>query len=249
MRGISVRNWFKRAVTLWVVVWTMLFAGPAIGAGQSDYVPAGAHRYMPLLYQEQLRYWPEVPVVAYLPSLVEHESCISLKHRKCWNPASELLTKREQGVGFGQITRTWHPSGAVRFDVLSDMRRRYREQLRELSWNNIKTRPDLQLRAMVLMSRDNYTQLHMVRNPFERVAMTDAAYNGGRGAVMKSRQLCGLAANCDPQKWFNHTERYCTKSRKPMYGNRSACDIWLNHPRDVMLHRVPKYSRIYPVKR
>lgn len=238
------------------VKWLMIIVGVIIGglalgaraAGTSDYVPAGAVKYMPLLWVEQQRHWSDIPEIAYLPSLVEHESCISLKHKRCWNPTSELLTKREQGVGFGQITRAWRPDGTVRFDALTDMRQRYREQLAEMSWSTIKQRPDLQLRAMVLMSRENYQSLYIIRDPYQRIAMADAAYNGGRGSVMKSRQLCGLAANCDPQQWFNHTERYCTKSRKPLYDTRSACDIWINHPRDVLQYKLPKYRKLYPPK-
>ncbi len=209
------------------------------------YIPEKAYTYLPTIYTELDRIIPGFPYPYYVPALIEHESCISLKSKRCFDPTSELLSKREQGVGFFQITRTFKEDGSTRFDILTDMKKRYQTQLKELSWVNIKRRPDLQIRSGILLINENYKSFYMIKDPFERTAMADSAHNGGRRDVNKSRVVCGLAKNCDPQKWFLNTEKYCVKSKKPLYAGRSACDINTHHPRDVMFNRMPKYKQHY----
>lgn len=218
-----------------------------IGYTQSvkTYIPEKAYRYLPTIYEELDRIIPGFPYPYYVPALIEHESCISLKSKRCFDPTSELLTKREQGTGFFQLTRTFREDGSTRFDVLSDMKKRYQADLKELAWGNIKQRPDLQIRSGVLLIRENYKSFYMISDNFERVAMADSAHNGGKKDVMRSRTVCGLAKNCDPQKWFLNTEKYCVKSKKPLYAGRSACDINTHHPRDVMFTRMSKYKQHY----
>lgn len=175
-----------------------------------------------------------------LPALIEHESgCFSMP-RKCWNAASRLKTSREEGAGLGQITRAWHPDGRLRFDALAEMRQAH-PALRELSWATIYQRPDLQLRAVILKVRGDYQALRMVEDPWQRLAFTDAAYNGGLGGVQKERRACQVKPGCDPQLWWGHVEATCLKSRAPLYGGRSACDINRHHVIDVLLVRSPKY--------
>lgn len=81
----------------------------------------------------------------------------------------------------------------------------------------------------------------MVRSPINRLAFADAAYNGGMGGVQKERRACGLKTGCDPQQWFGHVEHVCLKSRRVLYGNRSACDINRHHVHDVINVRSVKY--------
>lgn len=177
-----------------------------------------------------------------LGSLIEHESCITLRHPRCWNPRSRLRSQREEGAGLGQITRAWRPDGTLRFDALAELRRRHSTELAELSWANVYTRPDLQIRAVVLKSRDNFKQfLPTSANYFEALAFGDAAYNGGVGGLNRERRACRIDPNCDHTRWFGHVERLCLKSRAALYGNRSACDINRHHVRDVLLIRADKY--------
>lgn len=206
------------------------------------YIPAQAVTFAPLLRDEQRRYWPDHARPSLLAGLVEQESCLSLTHSRCWSPASKLKTAREEGAGLGQITRAYRADGTQRFDSLAAMRAQYPD-LRDWTWGNVYQRPDLQLRAIVLMSRANYQALRMVALPDDRLAFTDAAYNGGLGGVQNERRACGIKAGCDPQQWFGHVERVCLKSRTPLYGQRSACDINREHVTMVMRVRSAKYAR------
>lgn len=203
-------------------------------------VPAKAHQHLPTLAAEIDRHWPAVPMREYMPGLIEHESCITLAHSRCWSPTSRLKTAREEGAGLGQLTRAWRPDGSTRFDALAEMRDRH-PALSGLSWDTIYSRPDLQLRAVVLKVRGDFDALRAVADPMQRLAMADAAYNGGLGGLQRERRACALHASCDPGQWWRHVERICLKSRAPLYGNRSACDINRHHVHDVLKVRAPKY--------
>lgn len=144
----------------------------------------------------------------------------------------------------GQITRAYRADGTLRFDALADLRSRHAE-LQGWSWANVYQRPDLQLRAIVLMSRGNYQDIHrLVKDPQAALAFADAAYNGGMGGVQSDRRACALKRGCDPQQWFSNVEATCTKSQTAIYGKRSACDINREHVRNVMLVRSAKYRQL-----
>lgn len=204
----------------------------------ADTLPAGFHTYGATLRAEQRQFWPDHPDPAALAALVEQESCVSLKSPRCWNPGARLKTDREEGAGMGQITRAYRADGSLRFDALADLRRQYDRELSGLSWDTVYKHPDLQLRALVLMSRD-------AARPFRASAawlhFGDAGYNGGVAGVQKERRACVLSAGCDPAQWFGHVERHCLKSRQPLYGGRSACDINREHVHNVFLVRRAKY--------
>lgn len=180
-------------------------------------------------------------------SLIEHESCISLTHSRCWDPTSRLKTAREEGAGFFQITRAYKQDGiTIRFDALSELRTKYKTELHELTWNNIYSRPDLQIRAGLLKSKENYE----IFAPYaasvdDALAFADAAYNGGVSGVNQERRACVLTKGCDPKKWFGHVEHLCLKSKAALYGKRSACDINRHHVADVLLIRSNKYSAFF----
>ena len=184
------------------------------------------------------------PKAAYLASLIEHESCISLKHSKCWNSQSRLRSDREEGAGLGQITRAFKADGSIRFDALSELKYKYPKELSELSWQVVYTRPDLQIRALTLMMRDNYQTFDKyVLDKREAYAFADAAYNGGLGGVNHERRACKLTSWCDPNRWFDNVEKLCLKSKVALYGNRSACDINRHHVEDVINTRSDKYTK------
>jgi hypothetical protein len=197
----------------------------------------------PILRVETQRGWPELPWPHYVPALISHESCISYTHSRCWAPTSRLKTQREEGAGLGQLTRAYRQDGSLRFDALAEMRDRH-PALRELDWATIYQRPDLQIRALVLMSRGNWNDLRGVDDYWERLAMVDAAYNGGMGGLQNERRACKLRTGCDPQRWYGHVERVCLKSRAALYAGRSACDINRHHVVDVQNTRMPRYRRL-----
>lgn len=184
------------------------------------------------------------PKAQYLGSLIELESCIHLKHPRCWNPKSRLKSAREEGAGLGQITRAFKPDGTIRFDALSELKHKYPKELSELSWQVVYDRPDLQVRALILMMRDNYQYFNKhVKNPYDAYAFADAAYNGGLGGVNHERRACKLTSWCNPDLWFDNVEKLCLKSKVALYGNRSACDINRHHVKDVLITRSEKYSK------
>jgi hypothetical protein len=202
-------------------------------------VPKQALQYLPVLKAEQVKYWPQHPAPEQLGGLIDHESACP-RIRSCWNPSAQLKTQREEGAGFGQITRAYRKDGSLRFDALAEMRLAH-PALGGWNWGNVYQRPDYQLRAVVLKSLDNFKALRVVADPQERLAFADAAYNGGMGGVQNERRACGLVKGCDPQRWFHHAELHCLKSRSALYGQRSACDINRHHVRDVVLTRSGKY--------
>ena len=187
---------------------------------------------------------------AYFSSLIEHESCITLMHSRCWSARSELNTKwpngrqREQGVGLGQFTRAYTESGTIKLDVLNDLKKKYPKDLAELTWDNIKEKPQLQMRAILLLWSDNFNRLPKHISDFDRVSMSDSAYNGGYGFILKDRKTCGLKTKCDPDLWFNNVETINNRGNKILYGNRTANMINRHHVRDVLLNRMSKYYTI-----
>lgn len=230
-------------VALAIVIYGLLALFGSVAKAQDvrTFIPPQAELHRDTLRYELTSAWPGHPMPSAVPALIEHESCISLTHSRCWNAKSRLKTAREEGAGLGQITRAWNPDGSLRFDALAEMRARHSE-LRELSWSNVYQRPDLQLRTLVLMSRDNYRALGVIADPGQRLAFADAAYNGGLGGVQKDRRACQIKPGCDPQRWWGNVELTCTKSRVALYGQRSACDINRHHVRDVLTVRAPKYE-------
>lgn len=136
--------------------------------------------------------------------------------------------------------------GSLRFDALSELRLKYKSELFELTWNNIYSRPDLQIRAGILKSKENYEIFAPhAANREEALAFADAAYNGGISGVNAERRACVMTRGCDPSKWFGHTEKLCLKSKVALYGKRSACDINRHHVQDVLRTRANKYSILY----
>ena len=201
-------------------------------------VPGGFLKYGPTLLTEQRHYWPNHPAPSLLAALIEQETCPSLKSKSCWNPGARLKSAREEGAGMGQITRAYRADGSLRFDALADLTDRYRGDLTGLSWDTVYQRPDLQLRAVVLMSKDATTPF---RSTTGMLHFGDAAYNGGASGVQKERRACALTRGCDTARWFGHVEQHCLKSRQPLYAGRSACDINREHVRAVFLVRRAKY--------
>lgn len=186
------------------------------------------------------------PKAETLASLIEHESCIQLRHPRCWDPTSRLKSQREEGAGLFQLTRAYTSTGQLRFDLLDELRHRYPKELYELTWNNVYSRADLQIRAGILESRDKYNQLKaFASTTYEAMAFADAAYNGGIRGLQQERRACGMSKDCDPSKWFGHVERYCLKSKVALYGNRNACDINRHHVYDVLVVKLNKYSAFF----
>ena len=204
------------------------------------YIPKNAKELLPLVNSESKRLMKNFTYYPYFPALIEHESCITLCSKRCWNAKSRLKTAREEGAGLGQLTRAWK-HGKLRFDTLNYLKRKYRKELNDLTWNNVYTKPKLQIRAMILLWNQNYRRLPIDISNLNKIAFSDASYNQGFYRTYKDRQYCKLTKGCNPKVWFNNVEKSCTASHKVLYGNRSACDISRHHVRDVMRRSIKYY--------
>jgi hypothetical protein len=228
-----------RVVMFGIVLYAFASSAHA-GQDVRSYIPAQAKTYAPMLKSEQMRFWAGHPQPYLLAGLVEQETCLSLTHSRCWNPASRLKSAREEGAGLGQLTRAYRKDGSERFDALAELRSAHPE-LAGLTWENIYQSPEMQLRAIVLKILDIFKSLRMVDADADRLAFSDAAYNGGLGGVQNERRACGLKVGCDPQRWFGHVEQVCLKSKAALYG-RNACTINREHVMMVMKVRSAKYA-------
>lgn len=236
-------RYLVKLVKVTVLLWSITAHGEPVDRPIGVAIPQPARQHLGTVWHELGTHWPGHQEPWLVPALIEHESCISLTHSKCWNPKAMLKTSREEGAGLGQLTRAYRQDGSTRFDALAEMRQQH-PALSELSWSNIYSRSDLQIRAVVLKQKTDYRNFSSTVEPY---AFTDAAYNGGVGGVIKERRLCNITTGCDPQKWFDNVERTCAKSKQPIYGNRSACDINRHHVRDVVLNRSVRYQIEYKI--
>ncbi len=211
-----------------------------VGASRAEAPPVAALQYLPVLKRQQMEYWPAIPIPAALGAQIEQETCITLKHRMCWNPRAELRTSREQGVGLGQFTRAFRADGSTRFDAMSEIAAKH-QALAGLSWSNPYD-PVLQIRALILKDRDIFDLVRWAPDPRERLAFSLAAYNGGFGGVMSDRQQCKATHGCNPERWFGHVERTSLKAKTAVHGyGKSFFEINREYPRNILGPRLTRY--------
>lgn len=205
-------------------------------------VPERAKGYIELVMKEADAYFPEIPIRAAIPALVEQETCISLTHNYCWNPEAKLISKRERGYGFGMVTIAFDNRGRVRFDTITGLRLKYPEELSELTVANVSMRPDLQARALVLLLKDNYESLSEFEDTTDRLMAALSAYNGGLRDIRRAQAACKEKENCDYTKWVGNVGDICVKSRMAIYGDKSPCDINGAYAKLILDVRMPKYA-------
>lgn len=212
-----------------VLLLALVLSVPAVAADP----PRAALPYLPMLATEIVHYWPDVPLKSALGAQVEQETCVTLTHRKCWNPKAELKTDREYGFGLGQLTVT------AKFNAWAEVRG-LDASLRSWKWED-RFDPGLQLRALVVKDRFNFDRLAGA-TPQDRLAFAVAAYNGGLGGVLSDQKLCRATVGCDPGRWFGHVETTSRKSRTKWKGyGESAFDINRGYVRSVLVTRRPRY--------
>lgn len=168
-------------------------------------IPANAHTYLPVLAHELDTHWPDAPRRSVFAAQVETESCITLKHKKCWTPYAELKTDREYGFGLGQITIT------KSFDNYQAAKK-LDSSLKDWAWEN-RYNAEYQLRTLVLTNRFNYAKFKWASDERERLAFMFAAYNGGVGGVLSDRSVCRAVHPCDESRWFGNVEHTSKKAK------------------------------------
>ena len=179
-------------------------------------LPAGAVMYMPQLIASQRLIWPDAPMPSFLAAQIEQESCISLKHSKCWNPRAELKTSRENGVGLGQFTRAFKADGSIRFDKISELAAAH-ASLRGWTWAK-RYDPSYQLTAIVEMNKAIYARQRDAASVRDRLSFSLSAYNGGEGSVLQDRRMCANTRGCDPTRWDGNVARTSLKNKVPSKG-------------------------------
>lgn len=173
-------------------------------------VPVAALALLPILKEEQLKYWPTIPIPSVLAAQVETESCITLKHSKCWNVRAELKTDREYGFGLGQITIT------KKFNVFEELKAS-NKALADWRWED-RFNARYQLRAIVIKDLQCNNMMRDTATPLDRLKMAVSCYNGGGGGVLKDRRLCSSTVGCDPRVWDGNVELTSFKSRTAVKG-------------------------------
>jgi len=185
--------------------------------------------------------WPQAPTPHYIAGLIEQETCISLRHSKCWNPKAELKTSREYGYGLGQTTIAYRTDGSVRFNKQSELRQAH-ASLRDWTFER-RFDPKFQLTAIVEMTRGIWRRTTPAASTKDHWAFVLSAYNGGEAHVRRDRLLCRNTDGCDQNKWFGNVEKHSVKSRQPWNGyGRSPYEINRGHVANVIGLRSVKYE-------
>lgn len=225
----------KKIVSVVVAFLSLLFCGSITAQSIDTYIHPKAAVLLPVIKIETKTYAPGLNQPWVMPAIFDHETCPGYKSAKCWNTAAELKNNREQGLGLGQMTRTWNANGTVRFDNIANLRRLYPKELGELDWGTFKNMPKLQIRASTILFYEEYRRLSSVICPEERLRMARSAYNGGGGNVKRARSKCKLTTNCDTQIWYRHVENHLPQSRilDARYGNRSMYQINTSYVKDT----------------
>lgn len=210
------------------------------GLVRAEPLPPNAVRYLPTLQAEISAHWPEMPLRSALGAQVEKETCISLKHSRCWSPRAELRTDRERGVGLGQITKT------ARFDALAELRAQFPQQLAGWAWESDRLYdPALQLRGLILMDLRNFRMVVGAATLEDRLAFAFAGYNGGMGGLSSDRIVCRATPGCDQARWFGHVEHTSRKAKIAASGyGESFFAINRRYVREVLITRRGRYAEL-----
>lgn len=204
------------------------------GAAHAGNIPPNAVQHLPVLKEQIVTYWPDAPQYSIFAGQVEQETCITLKHRKCWSPYAELKTEREYGFGLGQITITKSFNNFLEAKKLD-------ASLKDWQWEN-RYDATFQLRTMVLTDRFNFSKFVWASDDYERMAFTLAAYNGGLGGVLSDRRVCSASPSCDPSKWFGQVEHTSKKAKVAVKGyGKSFFEINREYVRNILTIRRYRY--------
>ena len=218
-------------------------AGWLMAAGEPQ-IPSQALQYFPHLSTEAAGTLRSDFHPAMLASQVEQESCITLTHKRCWNPTVEFKTAREHGFGLAQITIVYKDGREVmnRFKDLQKID----PLLAQWQWED-RFNARYQLRALAVGDRECLPYA-LGATGEDKAAMALACYNGGPGSKKKKsglvgdRIVCRATPNCDPNRWWGHVELTSNKAKVPAPGYKvSFFQTNRDYPRRILRERIGKY--------
>lgn len=203
-------------------------------------IPPNAEIYLPLLLSTLTAIWPAAPTPSFLAAQIEQETCVRLTSPKCWSPRAELKTSRENGVGFGQVTRAFRADGSIRFDKQSELIAAH-ASLKGWTWET-RYNPEYQMRALVELDRSLFRGVSCATTVADRIKLALSGYNGGEKGVRQDQLLCRNTVGCNPCAWDGHVEIRSLKSRVKWQGyGESAYDINRGYVRNIWTVRRAKY--------
>jgi hypothetical protein len=204
-------------------------------------IPLLAITYLPILHDEQVKYWPTAPSISYLAAQIEQETCVSLKSSGCWNPKTELKTDREYGFGLSQITVT------SKFNNFLEAKK-WDKALADWQWED-RYNPHYQTRALVVYMRNLNNQVNGAYDINNQYAFALSAYNGGMGGVIKDRSLCKMTSGCDSRLWWGNVENTSLKAKTTVKGyGQSFFQINRGYVANIMKVRYKKYDEYLNIK-
>lgn len=204
-------------------------------------LPPNAVKLLPELQKKIASKWPSYEYPWFLAGQIEQETCISLKHSKCWSPYAGLKTSREVGIGLGQLTIAYNKDGTERFNAFKDVRKLDRD-LADWAFEQ-RYDADKQLLAVVVRDKFEYGKIAGAANSLEHSAFFFNSYNGGPGGMLQDRRLCKTVPGCDSSKWFGNVERTSYKSKVAAKGyGKSFFEISREYPRNIIYVRSPRYK-------
>lgn len=204
-------------------------------------LPTNAITNGPFLAKHLADKWPSYEYPWFIFSQVEQETCISLKHSKCWSEKAELKTSRELGFGLGQLTIAYDKAGKERFNAFAEVKR-LDAALADWKFED-RFDANKQLLAVVIRDKFEYSKIAGAANALEHSAFFFNSYNGGPGGMLQDRRLCKATAGCDPAKWFGNVENTSYKSRVAVKGyGKSFFEISREYPRNIIYVRSPRYK-------
>lgn len=210
----------------------------------TPFIPPSAYIVAPKLRTTIESKWPALKYPHFIAGQIEQETCISLKHSKCFTSRAELKTSREWGVGFGQFTVAYSATGKVRFDALAEVRAMDKDLVNYTTANRYDER--LGLIAIVVRDKNDFLRVRGAKTELDQFAFMFSGYNGGAGSVLKDRVLCKSTIGCDSAQWFGHVEKTSYKSRVAAHGyGQSWYAINRGYVNNIINVRSDKYKQFF----
>jgi hypothetical protein len=214
-------------------------------AASEPTIPPQALQYFPSVGSEATKTLRGDIEPAILGSQIEQESCITLTHKRCWNPTVEFVTARERGFGLAQITITYDKQGHEVMNRFKDLQK-LDPMLAQWRWDD-RFNPRYQLRALAVGDRDCLA--YALGAPGEeKAAMALSCYNGGGGSKKKKtglqgdRIICRATPNCDPNRWWGNVENTSGKAKVPAPGYKvSFFQTNRDYVRRILRERIGRY--------